>query len=320
MRRLLFSILVLLCSCSSEVEPVVPDSCSVVVQSTWPDNGSTTAHYRQHVEFHLSAPVDQATVGSDIAGFQWVSDDGLTIGFTPDTELEPSTEYRFTLSYCGGEPEISFTTSNHGVSISDEQSLIGATYYVDLRTIKFFSGGNVSDILLSIFARNVLLQITDASAEALSFRFAVAKESAAVAAQDTCYRTLEQSNVMFDTNPLFTFNTELLEFDAFSAMLRLRSMSLEGSVAPDVLSLAGISFNVVLDVREVTEMMGVDNYEEVCALAGNVGTECEPCVHDDVVACIQVEGTGLTGTLVGGDLIEIGEMNTHEECEKTEQD
>lgn len=320
MRRILFPILLLLVSCSSEVEPVEPGTCSVVVQSTWPENGSTTAHYRQHVEFHLSAPVDEATVSTDVAGFQWVSDDGLTIGYTPDTDLEPSTEYKMKLSYCGGEPEISFTTSNHGGAITDVMPLIGASYYLDLRTIKFFSGGNVSEILLSIFARNVLLQITDASPDALSFRFAVAKESEAVAEQDTCYRTLEQSNVAFDTNPLFTFNTELLEFDAFSAMLRLRSLSLEGSVAPDVLSLAGITFNVVLDVREVTEMMGVDNYEEVCTLASNVGTQCAPCAHDEVAACIEVEGTGLSGTLVGGDLIEISEMNTHEECEKTDQE
>ena len=58
MRRSLLSIWILLLSCSSEVEPLKPEACSVVVQSTWPQNGSMTAHYRQHVEFHLSAPVD----------------------------------------------------------------------------------------------------------------------------------------------------------------------------------------------------------------------------------------------------------------------
>ena len=224
------------------------------------------------------------------------------------------------LSYCGGDPEITFTTSNHGVPLADANALLGATYFVDLGSIKFTSGENVSDILLSIFARDVMLQVTDVSSTALSFRFAVAKEVGGVSQQDMCYRTLEQSDVLFDTNPLFTFDTDLLEFDAFAAMLRLRNLSLEGSVAPDVLSLAGVRFSLVLDVREVTEMMGVENYEEVCSLAANVGTECEACVHDGVTACIPVEGTGLTGRLVSGDLTEIAEMNTHEECEKTEQE
>ena len=93
-------------------------------------------------------------------------------------------------------------------------------------SVKFTSGENVSDILLSIFARDVMLQVTDVSSTALSFRFAVAKEVGGVSQQDMCYRTLEQSDVLFDTNPLFTFDTDLLEFDAFAAMLRLRNLSL----------------------------------------------------------------------------------------------
>ena len=91
-----------------------------------------TAHYRQHVEFHLSAPVDEATVVTDVPGFQWQSDDGRTIGYTLGHQLEPSTQYRMALSYCGGEPEITFTTSNHGVPLADANALLGATYFVDL--------------------------------------------------------------------------------------------------------------------------------------------------------------------------------------------
>jgi hypothetical protein len=139
--------------------------------------------------------------------------------------------------------------------------------------------------------------------------------------QDTCYRTLDESAVNFSANPLFTYATDLLQFDAFLTQLSLRDFTLEGSIGPDSMSLGGITFKVILDVREVTEMMGVDNYSEVCTLAGNVGTECMPCPHDDSVeACIEIQGTGMSATLVGGGLVDIAEENTHEDCEKTEDE
>ena len=305
-------------SCSGPVDPLEPEPCQVTVQSTWPANGSTSAHYRQSVEFHLSSPIEEATVVSDVAGAQWLSEDGLVVGFEPADDFEPNTTYAFGLSYCGGEPEISFTTSSHGLTVMDPSGVVGTTYLMDLDAIRFESAENVSEILLSIFDRSVLVQVLELDESALSFRFAVAKNNTSIPEQDTCYRTLDQTNIDFTANPLFIHQTDSLQFDAFAAQLSLRDLVIEGSIAPDGLSLGGITFTVSLDVREVTELMGVDNYGEVCTLAANVGTECMPCKHDGVEACIEVSGTGLSGALVGADLIEILTEQEHEDCDKDE--
>ena len=319
--RLLLSLSFLgVLSCSGRVEPRQPESCQITVQSTWPENGTMDAHYRQNVEFHLSSPITEATVLTDLPGTQWISDDGLMVGFQPDADFEPNTTYDFGLAYCGGEPQISFSTSSHGLTVMDTASLAGMTFLADLNSIRFQSAENVSEILLSIFDRSVMVQILDIDDETLSFRFAVAKNNTSVPEQDTCYRTLDQTEIDFTENPLFVHQADALQFDAFTAQLSLRDLRIEGSIAPDGLSLGGITFQVTLDVREVTDMMGVDNFNEVCALASNVGSDCVPCQHDGVEACIDVAGTGLEGSLTSGNLIEILTEQEHEDCDKSSEE
>ena len=319
MRPMLLALLFGQFSCSSPVEPEPPELCNVTIQSTFPVNGSTTAHFRQNVEFHLSAPISEADVVTNVPGNQWINEDGTVVGFTPDSDLKANTSYDFGLDYCGGTPEISFTTSSHGVEVSDPVTLDGMTYFVDLTTIRFVSGGSVSELLLSIFERSLLLQVMDVSEGALAFRLAVAKGDTTFPEQDICYRTLDQPDIDFTANPLFRHTNESVQFDAFTAQLTLRDVVLEGSFAPDMVSLAGITFGLVLDVREVTEMMGVNDYNDVCALAANVGTACVECTHDGVSACIEVWGTGMTGTAVNLELAEILEKNLDEECDKSDE-
>ena len=320
MRLPLYLSFLLAASCSGPVDPLGPETCQISVQSTWPANGSTSAHYRQNVEFYLSSPISEAAVLTEVAGSHWLSDDGLVVGFRPDEDFEPNTTYEFGLSYCGGEPQISFTTSSHGLTVMDPQSVVGTTFLMDLSAIRFQSAENVAEILLSIFDRSVMVQVLQMDDDTLTFRFAVAKEDTSIPEQDTCYRTLDQTEIDFSQNPLFVHETDALQFDAFAAQLSLRDLSIEGSIAPDGLTMGGITFEVSLDVREVTELMGVDNYGEVCTLASNVGTECVPCKHDGVEACIEVSGTGLSGTLAAGDLIEILTEQEHEDCDKSSED
>ena len=247
MRLIIFGLILAAVGCSGPVDPVQPDSCSVSVQSTWPANGSTTAHYRQHIEFYLSAPVKEAEILTDIPGSQWMNDEGTVVGFTPDADLEASTTYDIGLSYCGGTPNISFTTSSHGAAVTDLGSMVGNTFYADLSTIRFTSGGSVSDILLSIFDRGVLVQVLDIVDNSLSFRFGVAKIDTGFPEQDTCYRTLDQSDVDFSTNPLFTYATDLLQFDAFLTQLSLRDFILEGSIEESQLNILQDRLDVLYD-------------------------------------------------------------------------
>ena len=153
-----------------------------------------------------------------------------------------------------------------------------------------------------------------------SFRFAVAKADSEFPEQDTCYRTLDQDEVDFSANPLFIHETDLLQFDAFLAQLSLRDLSIEGSISPDGMGLAGITFQVTLDVREVTDMMGVNDFTEVCDLAANVGTNCSPCAHDGVEACIHVAGTGMSSTVTSVDLLDISVEREHEDCDQKEEE
>jgi hypothetical protein len=317
--RFLFFVSVGFWGCSGPVDPVEPEPCGVSIASTWPEHLATDAHYLQDIEFHLSESVEDAVIITDLEGTQWMRDDGKTIGFTPLEPLKAQTSYTMGLEYCAGSPEISFTTNSHGIAVTDLAFLQDTTFMVDLADARFAEGGGVADILLSLFDRQVLFQFTSVTESAIGFNFSVAKQGTAFPEQDTCFRTMALEDVDFD-NPMFLLEADLLQFDAFLAALSLRDFYVSGSVGPDGLSLAGISFEMTMDLREVTDVLGVNNYEEVCSLAANVGSNCRPCPQDNVESCITVSAMAIEGTVVPVEIETIEVANTHPDCDKADEE
>jgi hypothetical protein len=90
------------------------ETCDVRVDAASPANGAVDAYYRDSVVFTLSAADGGATITAPVEGTTTRDASGERLTFIPDAPLTPSTDYTFTLEYCGGSVDLSFRTSEIG--------------------------------------------------------------------------------------------------------------------------------------------------------------------------------------------------------------
>ena len=141
------------CDCGSTKETGdTAQACDVEVDGSYPTDGATDFYYRADVEFYLS---DADTDGSptivlegpsgEVSGTTSYSEDMETVYFTPDDYLNASTSYTATLTFCGGEPSVSFTTSDLGTDLTED--LVGKTYLVELGSARIVEPAAVAGLL-----------------------------------------------------------------------------------------------------------------------------------------------------------------------------
>ena len=291
-----------------------PD-CGVTISDTYPADGANEVYYRSSVEFTLTVADDTAFVVSETPGTESISEDGLTVRFTPDDGFAPGTTHTVGLDYCGGQPEISFTTSTHGADLSISlDDLIGQVWSIDLMDARYPAGEGFTEIIGSLFDRNMLLGVVDANSTGLGVRLSIAADDDVT--QDECFRTLDLEDWVPLTGPDFSYTANRVSFGAYAADVELMNVAASGTIAPDGESVAGFALATEVDVREVAEVLGISTMkDEICDLAENVGTPCLPCDTDGTMNCVALvadQAFGMHASVDG--LVEVLEADSVAGC------
>ena len=288
--------------------------CDVVVEGTWPSDGSTEAYYRDSVEFYLSDADRYAKVIADFSGVQSFEDDGRTVVYEPDEPLSPSTDYSVALDYCFGQPSIEFATSSLGLPLSDPESLVGATFLLDPTDGRFTDEGRVGEVLAGLYGRSLLVQFIDYDEGIVDVRLAVAEQHPGNPTQDECYRTLDLSSVRFANDADFLYEEEQVEFAFYGATMSFFDVETGGTVAPDVQSLGGARFHALVEIDSLALSLGFESREDICNLAEQLGQSCVECPSDSGTLCLDIAADRLKASRVDLDLALVQERNDLPEC------
>jgi hypothetical protein len=313
-------VLALLSACTEWTRTVEDDSdawvptCDTTIVSTNPRNGSMEAYYRQAIEFELSEPDPTAEVFADFSGEQTTREDGLVVVYTPDAPLEALTEYTVGLDYCRGAPEISFFTSELGLSLDEEADLLGRTYELDLGEVRFLAGEGLEEVAATLVSPTMLVSAHTLDEDGIHLRVAMPSEEDPEA-QDYCVRTVDLPVAYFGEAPYFSVSATDVSFGASSAVVDLRRLDFTGTVSPDGAWMGGGTFTAVLDTRDIAQIIVGSSPETLCAIASGLGVACEMCPHDGEEWCVTLDILDVNAEwLPGVEVDPILEANADSRC------
>jgi hypothetical protein len=285
-------------------EPASAPTCEIRVESTWPVDGSTSAYFRDPIEFLFSEAVDSAEIDAPVAGTSTLVDDGTLVRFVPDAPLDPNTLYSFGLDYCGGSPSVSFTTSAHGAPLADSSLLVGAAFATNIGEARWTIGGGVGAVLASVLDRSVLVAVTAAAVDSMDVRVAVGEQGGGDA-QDECARTVDVPDIGLVDGTSFTLQTSSLAWDAWDASIEPTDVLLSGTFAPDLSGVGGLSLSAVVDMRDLVTSLGLASADLVCELVDTIDAQCAPCAIDGESYCVALAGDRFEAWAVDEDLVEV---------------
>jgi hypothetical protein len=282
------------------------ETCDTVIDATSPFPGQTDAYWRAPLFFTFSAPDPTATVEAPFPGTQRWDDTGTVLTFTPDAPLSPATAYTVGVEFCGGTPEIPFSTSAYGQPIADPAALVGQTWALDLGGGRFVEGDGIAAPLSSFFDRSVLFQVTTLGAAGLGLRVGVSGSTPAQGSQDECFGTVDLSGVDTSEAPYFELDVHDFVFGAWEGDLALIGFRLEGTIAPDGTTVGGVAYSVVVPVSQLGAIFDYNDVDETCELIEDRGVPCEACPDGRDDMCVTISADQLEATPVDIDLVEIG--------------
>lgn len=291
-------------------------SCDTTVNQVTPLNGASEHYYLDPVIFQLSEPDPSARVEAEFSGETTVSEDGLTITYTPDEPLAPSTTYAVTLDYCRGAPTISFTTSHYGAPLEASTDLEGATFTLSFTGGEMLVGENAGELMNAIFRWPIMVQIVDVDGDQLSVLAGIGLEGVEPVEQNTCARTIEMDGIPTSDLPYVSGRVEDSTFGAYGGEVRFESFDFDTTIAADGQTIGGMRYDAVFGVEEIVALLpDFGDVDSLCTLAANLDIPCKPCPSDEALSCIRVSSHHIEGTRVDNTLVPITEPGTHEDCD-----
>ena len=291
-------------------------SCDTTINEVTPLNGATEHYYLDPIVFELSEADPTARVEAPFSGETTVSEDGLTITYTPNEPLAPSTTYDVTLRFCRGEPTVSFTTSHYGAPLEASTELAGATFTLSFTGGEMLIGENAGELMNAIFRWPILVQIVDVDGAYLNVLAGIGLEGVEPVQQNTCARTIEMNQIPTADLPYVSGRVEDSTFGAYGGEIRFESFDFDTTISADGQSIGGMRYDAVFGVDEIVELLpDFGDVDSLCALASNLDIPCEPCPSDEDLSCIRVSSHHIQGTRVDNTLVPITEPGTHEDCD-----
>jgi hypothetical protein len=301
-------------------ETVDPGNCAVTAAAEYPVDGQPDAYYRSRVEFDLSDADDTASValadssGAAVDGTSSLEDDAELVVFTPASPLAPSTSYTATLTWCGGENSITFTTSALGAATTVD--LVGKTYNVDITSGRFVEPAGVGDLLGGLLENSILFGVTEVTDSSITFRGAISEEGNPN--QDVCTPSLNDFPAADYSDPFFNLTASELNLSVAGFELNIDAINIAGTFAADGSYFGGGELNGELDARDIGPLLKgqIDDTspDAICDLLIGFGVSCAPCSSDGESYCANVVIDQLIGTEQTGEVQEINQEDCFEGC------
>lgn len=293
-------------------------TCDITASAEYPIDGQADVYYRSAIEFELSDVDDTATIavadssGAAVSGSVSFEDDGELVVFTPDSALSSSTSYTATLTWCGGEAAIGFTTSELGGEAAD---VTGKTYVVDITSGRFVEPAGVGDLLGGLLENSILLGVTSVDGSSVSFRGAISETGNTN--QDTCTPTLDDFPSADYSNPYFELAADSLDLAVAGFELSIASINISGTFAPDGSYFGGGILAGQLDARDLVDLLKeqelANNEDEICDLLLGFGVACEAC-SDGAEYCASILVDQLVAVEQDSEVAQVTQEDCFEGC------
>jgi len=293
------------------------NTCDITAAVEHPINDQADVYYRTDVVFELSEADSTASVelvdadGAAVTGDLTL--DGAVVTFTPSEALRPSTGYTATLSWCGGDAPISFTTSSLGAPL--EADISGLVFAVDPASGVVAEPEGVGDLISGFVGGVVLLEVLSAGSD-ISFRGTLSEADST--AQDTCLLTQELPAVDFSGTPYFQLDNTDVVIDIGGDTITIGGMSMSGTFLADGSGFGGGTLSGQLDARDMGPLLEdtIDDTspEAICELLGGLSVDCATCDADGEVFCLDVLIEDIAASSQDDSLEEIDQLDCHEAC------
>lgn len=278
------------------------DECKVTIKTTTPTADATNAYYRGTIEFELTDADPSATITTDIPGAQSVRGD-KTIVWTPSAPLAPLTAYSATLSYCGGDATINFTTSDLGTSIADAQTLLGRTYNLALGDARIVEPAGIGSLLGQYLTVDILTGVAEVSDTNLTIIGSLGVADSDPPIQDFCNPTIPFPEADFTDAPYFLISgagtdthIQVAGYDVV-----IQDLIISGTFAPDGSYYGGGVLEGTIDTRAFDKLVSDDAEEgAVCGLAPSFGVECQACPGGAGDFCLSILADSIIAEEVSG--------------------
>jgi len=302
------------------------DTCGEpTAEAQTPQDGVSDVYYRTTVEFNFTKDTDEdATVtledsaGTAVDGAtSWLGD---TIVFTPAGPLATTTDYKATLSHCGGSDSISFRTSDLGASLEDgAASLVGNTYAVALSDARFVKPEGVGALLGSLLTQDILIGVTDATETDISMMGALSQEGSS--SQDMCTATFDFPIAAdFSSAPYFSVSASELAIAISGFSISINDFVLSGDFSASGDMMGGAVLMGQIDARDLTgvlvdsELITDDDPQAVCDMISAFGVNCEECA-DGMEYCLTIHVDQINAAETGETLTPLAEEDIADDCE-----
>jgi len=277
------------------------DSCAIVVQQAFPEDGAEDVFYQTDVHFLLSSVDDTAAItisesssGDTVPGTTTI--EGTLVTWSGDEDLEANTSYDATLSFQCGEDTKSWTTSDAGEPLEDPDDLIGNVYSINLQDGHWVEPYNVG-VLLGEVLKDVEILVSPISIDTMITQRGALGDGAGE--QDMCAPSIPFPPAEFD-NPSFTLQTDRLELPLSDSTAAIDNLELSGSFTPpDGDAIAGVMLSGAVDTRALVPLIQGESDDAFCQLLdAALGVPCEECADQTGPFCVTILVDNLTADKV----------------------
>lgn len=293
------------CDGGKDTDSGVDGACDVTVTS-FPASGAVDAYYRGNVEFRLTGADATATIETAIPGTQAVSADGLTVYWVLSEPLTPGQSYSAILHYCGGDAEISFTTSTLGTPLTDDSVLQGKTYLLDLQNARVTEPPGIGPLIAGELAGvNIFVGVTDVTAPNITMIGALGREDVDNV-QEYCDPSIDFPVADFSETPHFEIGGEgSTTISVADITVEIQNLRIAGDFSADASYFGGGVLEGTIDTRPLDSLLD-DSGEAgaICNTAASLGVTCVPC-SDNEPYCLSLKVDSITATEAPLELVEI---------------
>ncbi len=316
----------------TEEESPDPDteSCNAIATTLSPvSDGQTDFYYRDNVMFSVTEGAEDAKIrlidasGEAIEGSTYVDDqveegEPLRVVFAPDQPLKSNHNYVAELDYCGGEPSVTFQTSDLGTQVQDPALLQGWTYVMDLSKARVTKPSSAAQALLTLLDNDLSLQIDNVAGDTLELT--VASTNAETGEQDTCVPSLSFNMPgNFAEAPNFKVGPVDVPFTLAGYSVMLYNGTSSATFASNGNYFAGGRLAGAVDARDIVaalagkDILPAEEPEALCDILEGANMPCEPC-RDGEIYCLNLEVDRISGERSDTYLETIEERDCHVDC------
>ncbi len=249
----------------------------------------------------------QDAIGATVpATIGWSGDTSFTL--VPDEALLPCAQYELVLTDCASVRRVAFSTSAFGQPIaSGNGSLVDRTFVLDLEGATWEQPVGLGGLFGLYLDDPILLGVLYADAVYIDFIAALAIVSdIGGVTQDPDQDPWEFPTADFSGAPYFDATAALVELHVPDSggddiILPVEDFRLEGTFSADGAAIGGGRLTGLADTRDLGALLGsAGDPDAACDEAGTFGASCVACGSDGGMYCLEIEATGIEGTLLPG--------------------